>query len=366
MTLDDLDAELHDYASRWRASQPAAPVVDTALLPTRERNRRWLPRWVPIVAVAASVAVVAGGIGFLRSPEPHDSASDVVPWLALPPSHPNIPTRSAVADPAEVEALSLCRADDLSIFRSMGAATGTRTITLSITSATRCRLAGQPVITALDPAGQTLGVDIEPDTELPRYNLPVLVAPETTATLTVTWSAGWCAPDITVATLSFALPGGNGRTAVEGFGPSSCNGTPGSGEKVPIRVGTFTPFDLGGERTAFEGLSATSVLPESVPAGGRWSFEVVLTARTDVPLAVCPDFLIRIGRQGNQAEADHALNCAAVSYKDSQGRPYLPAGVPVTFAMEADAPAAPMSSAKVTWQLVTPDGILAGGVVDVR
>lgn len=86
-------------------------------------------------------------------------------------------------------------------------------------------------------------------------------------------------------------------------------------------------------------------------------FEVTLTSPTRVALSPCPDYEIRQQNSFDDFLTEHyALNCAAVPFKDDDGTPYLPAGRPVTFAMETFAPS---FSAPLTWRLVT------GGAPDV-
>ncbi len=55
--MTDIDRLLTEDGSRWRATQPAAPEPDPALLGQPRR-----PRWQPLAAAAAVVAVTAGGV----------------------------------------------------------------------------------------------------------------------------------------------------------------------------------------------------------------------------------------------------------------------------------------------------------------
>jgi hypothetical protein len=61
----------------------------------------------------------------------------------------------------------------------------------------------------------------------------------------------------------------------------------------------------------------------------------------------------------------HGLNCAAVPYTDEEGRPYLPAGVPVTFAMHADGFDTTVLITKFAWVLTAPGHPSSGGTVRI-
>ena len=84
-------------------------------------------------------------------------------------------------------------------------------------------------------------------------------------------------------------------------------------------------------------------------AGEPVDFTVTLTSKRDLSLAPCPDYSIMLDGQRTR----YALDCAAVPHLDAEGQPYLPAGVPVTFAMRADPPT--VDPTKLLWQLETPD-----------
>ena len=396
--LHEVDLMLREYAHRWRATQPAPAAVDLTRLVAGQRMpfRRPAgqlptdprpvvgrpPRWVPVLAVAAAVAVLAAGVGLIRSLSPGPSGRQVtttpsstpgvVSWAPLPPSGSGVPTINLAPspDPAEAEGLPPCRAANLRVSNEKDGAGGTRYLVLVITSTTRCSLDGYPSVTALDRSGRTLPVPLQRVASSARYDHPVAVAGGAAATLLLGWSSSWCAAEINIAKLRVGLPNGGGTVTTEGFGPSACYGTPGSGGKAPIIVGVFTPQDFTPERvvTAFEGVSVRAIVPESVVAGERLRFAVVLTAPAgrDVPLDPCPDYKIMIGNDMGKTEASYALNCAAVPYRDAGGRPYLPASTAVSFDMQVEAPRVAVAAAKLVWQLDIIDPVVAGTTVEVR
>ena len=120
--------------------------------------------------------------------------------------------------------------------------------------------------------------------------------------------------------------------------------------------------------TAFDGVSVLAIVPESVVAGERLRFAVVLTAPAgrDVPLDPCPDYKIRIGNETGTTEASYALNCAAVPYRDAGGRPHLPASTAVRIDKQAEAPRVAAAATKLVWQLDIVDSVVAGATVEVR
>lgn len=106
---------------------------------------------------------------------------------------------------------------------------------------------------------------------------------------------------------------------------------------------------------AYSSLTATGNLALTAPAGGQVDFAVTLESPTRISLDPCPDFTISQQMSWDDfSDEPHALNCAAVPYKDSTGTPYLPAGQPVTFVMETMAPS--VHPEKLTWHLDVPNG----------
>jgi hypothetical protein len=382
MNDNDIDVMLREYAPRWRAAQPPPPTARAALSAatgtTGRAPTRWRPRhWLPVLATAAAVGLVATGIGVVRNqaaPTPPgntpSTSPGVVAWLDRPEANQEIPTTMVPLspDPSRAENLRPCRARDLRVDRYPDGAAGNRLMILELRSVTTpCRLDGYPGVTPLDRSGRVLSVPIQRQTR--AYDHPVALGGAGVGTINLFWPNGWCATPVDVATLRLALPEGGGTLTVEGFGPSNCGaGSP--GEKTAIHVSSIEPveYQQPHEQTPFDAVEAEWQGPPSVPAGGRLRFQVTLTADRDVVLDPCPDYLIFLGHVGNETKVGHALNCAGVPYRDASGRPYLPAGTPVVFAMEITAPPRPGAQEKLTWQLDLMVGSAygpAGGVIDI-
>jgi hypothetical protein len=371
MNDNDLDRMLREYAPRWQAAQPPPPTVDAAVRAAAS-GRPSSVRWFPVLAAAAAVAIVAAGIGLARwnaaapqrpgvTPTPSTTTSTLVAWQPLPATHPVIPTRTVAPpspDPTHAATLPACTTADLIVSTSTDGAAGTRFIVLEFRADTPCRIAGYPSVTPMGHQGDTLPVPVEQ--EPARYGgRAVEVSRAAVASMMLGWSSNWCATAVDVAVLRLGLPGGGGEFTIAGFGPSQCYGEPGSGTKSPIRVQDFQPQQQNDPRvlTAFEGTSATVHIVEDASAGRPLRFSLVLTAPPDrdVPLTPCPDYSIRFGHEDNLTAVEYALNCAAVPHRDRDGKPYLPAGVPVTFEMQVTAPPSPSTGEKLVWQLLASD-----------
>jgi hypothetical protein len=387
MNDDDIDVMLREYAPRWRAAQPPAPTAEAARrvamanpmsrpATTRAGRRtvlRWRSRqWLPMVAAAVAVGLVAGGIGLVRThsapqpgytPTPSPSQGLAV-WWPMPETNPTIPTTiiSPSPDPAPAADLRPCRSGDLSVSSNSGVAGGTRIIEVLYQSDQPCQVNGYPEIIPLGRNSRPVDVPVEH--EVPEYGNPVALGGGI-AVVRLTWTSLWCADEVEVANIMvYTSPTSAGT--VDGFGESQCYGQPGSGTKEPIRVTEFRPlhFTAGRAGTPFDEVSADLALPGTAKAGETVRFRVTLTAPRDVVLDPCPDYSITIGHVGNQTDVAYALNCAAVVFRDGAGRPYLPAGTPVTFAMQATAPPAGGRTEKVTWRLED-TGAVGGGTVEV-
>lgn len=386
---DPMDQRLRSASEQWRATLPAPPALARpAVGDARTGSRTPAPRWYAAAAVAAVVVLVVGisaGVAVLgrgdhralppSAPSPSASASisgsatatGAVPWVALSATHPSLPstTTPPSPDPADAAGLRPCGAHDLHASTGPGdGAGGTlyRRIVLTLIGTDPCRLSGYPTVEPLDH-GRRLDLQVEHQSSLDAlFERPVAVAPARPAVITVAWAVSHSCPSVDNDAIRFTLPGIAAPFAVAGFGRSFCN--PGEG-RSPIIVGPVHPqaFIPARVRSPYDGLRASGELPSSAHAGKPVDFAVTLTSKRDLPLEPCPDYTITVA--GAQAQrASYALNCGAIPHRDAQGRPYLPAGVPVTFAMQA--PPITTSPSKLMWQLDTPSETGAadlGGVV---
>jgi hypothetical protein len=76
-----------------------------------------------------------------------------------------------------------------------------------------------------------------------------------------------------------------------------------------------------------------------------------------VSLDPCPDYsMVQYASGGDTVDVRFGLNCAAVPYRDADGVPYLPAGVPVRFAMRLTLLGPDVVAAKSLWKLEASDG----------
>jgi hypothetical protein len=349
--LDRLDTELREYGERWRATIPEPVAPDPRLFGSGSSREPGGRSGLVLGAAAAAVVTVVLAISFAargpdRAPTPSSQTPTpttstepgVVPWAPLDATHPTIPqvTIPASPDPAAAAAARPCRVDDLRVVHDIGGAAGTVVLTLTIRPASAdvsCRLQGHPKVDFLD-RGLPVDIPTVSTSDDSAYQEPVLVAPGSVASLSLFWGSNWCTDPVANDRIRVSLD--SGSIEADGFGRSPiCNGTTGSGP-IPVSVDTFRPqsFREAEVTSAFgvvEGrLSATS---DAVP-GKELTFEVTLTARADVTLGTCPDFsMAQYAAGGDSVEARFALNCAAVPYHDAQGVPYLPGGVPVSFAM---------------------------------
>lgn len=371
---DDIDRLLRTQAERWRATVPPPPDVTTALRHGRSRVRR-----AQVLAAAAAVLVVAGGlaagIGLLghgdqrgappAGPRPSTTPTSTgwpagaVPWRPLAATDPTLPSTRLPAspDPADAAGVRPCTASDLRASTGPGdGAGGTlyRRIVLTLIGSEPCRLSGYPTIEPLSHR-QRLDLPIEhqssPDA-LFGADVPVKVAPRQPAAVTLAWAVSHSCPAADNDHLRVTLPGIATAYTVTGFGMSTCD--QGEHAAAPLLVGPVHPLSSTPARktSPYDDVTATGDLNLTARADQPLDFAVTLTSKHDLPLDPCPDYTITT----SAGESSYALNCAAVPHRDAQGRPYLPAGVPVTFAMRADPGRA--STPKFLWWLTTPRSAL--------
>ena len=359
---DELDLRLSEHAARWRATLPVAAEPDLRFPAERSTTRALR---LPALAALAT-AVVFAGVWFLGgrhsetpSPATPPTANEVVPWAALPTTDPVLPTTRGGPSAQEIAAARPCAAGDLTVLRrDLEPAMGTAylTVQLALDGPTPCRIEGYSEVFLLDPTGAVLDVEVEPDVATGPQ--PVLVTPTEPAAVVVTWSPSHYCGQLDNPRIRIGIPDNAGEVTVDGFGPTTCN--PGEGRPAP-RVLPLQPAYDQSPTSPYEHVTVTGDLDLAVGVGADIDFEVTLTSPVDLPLVPCPDYEILVGPRLDA----HALNCSAVPHTDGVGRPYLPAGVPVTFAMHADGIEPAMVVTKFLWTLTAPGHPGVGGTLQV-
>lgn len=353
--LDEMDQLLRGRAARWRAGlPPAAPYRTTTA--TRPARGRHLPALAALATAAVlAVAWYAAPRGSTPSPvtPPDDS---VVPWADLAPTDPALPTTSRAPSAEEIAAAPECGPGDLELLgRDMEGAAGTAylSVRLGLVADHPCHLGGRVDVEPMGPDGEPLAIDVV-TADSPE---PVLVTAEAPVTVVVLWAVSHFCGDVDNATLLIDIPEIQ-TVRVEGFGASSCN--PGE-DHPPISVQALQPGYDESRHSPYENLTVTGDLDLTVQVDEPIEFQVTLLSPVDLPLVPCPDYEVLVGPRLDS----YALNCSAVHHRDAQGRPYLPAGVPVTFAMRAEGFSPDVRIDKFAWQLVAPGHPGKGGVLTI-
>jgi hypothetical protein len=369
---DDIDRLLRAQGERWRASVPPPPDATTALRQGRARVRR-----TQVLGAAAAVLVVAGGltatVGLLNRGDQRNAPpagptrpanstgwpAGAVPWQPLAATNPTLPSTTSPPspDPADAAGIRSCTAGDLRASIGPGdGAGGTlyRRVLFTLVGSDPCRLSGYP---AVEPLSHGHRLDLPTKHESSPDALfgpitPVRVAPRQPAVVTVAWAVSYSCPAVDNDRLRVTLPGIATAFTVAGFGTSTCE--TGQDAVSPLLIGPVHPLNSTPARTTspYDGVTVAGDLNLTAHADQPLDFAVTLTSKHDLPLDPCPDYTIST----SAGESSYALNCAAVPHRDAQGRPYLPAGVPVTFAMRADPGQA--STPKFLWRLTTPRSAL--------
>jgi len=312
------------------------------------------------------VPLTACGVETGDTPAPYGSIGDVVPWQALPPTDPELPTITIAAspDPAPAAAATPCRPSDVRVEATReGVAGGTvgLTVTLAAVGGTPCRVSGVPEVTADDSGTSTFAWAARDDTS---YDGPVLVTADSPAVLWLTWeSEPFCAAPVTNHVVAIGV--GDGTVEVRGFGGvPGCADQGGVDPAVILGVHPWAPESWNPQETitSVEDVDVEGELNLHGLAGSTLEFEVTLTSQTSLVLDPCPDYRIEMYGPPDPEIETWSLNCAAVPYRTPDGRPYLPEQTPVTFAMQTTVPAT--GSSKFLWHLVGSDRG-TGGVLQV-
>jgi hypothetical protein len=326
------------------------------------RRRRAVTGVAAVAAVAAAAALVTTLPARSGPPAPAlRPISQVVAWKPAPPMNPTIPQTGAPAFPDPVPARNApgCDPATLHIGATLDGYGGRWDLSVAVTtrSATPCSVHGRPTV-AFSAAGATQ----QPRQTGPgstAYRDPVLLSQHSKAVVDVIWSADACPQGASAATAALTLPGDRTPLKTGSFkaSPICSDGHPAD---TTVSVGTFTPPDYRPARMhsafAFTRAVIGAVRPDSANSVVR--FQVTLVSRRDATLSPCPDYEMSVGTR----RVAYALNCAGVRFRDTAGNPYLPAGKPVTFAMQGpySGAATGPGSGKLTWQLRVPETIAAG------
>jgi hypothetical protein len=286
------------------------------------------------------------------APSTTTTRTAVVPWLPLSPTHPTIPSRIVARrpDPSRAEAARPCSGADLVASKDGGgAAAGTAVDNVTFRLAkgrAACAVNGWPQVDVTTVEGTT--VPGRHQRWSMTYHHPVLVTRRVPALLQLAWPSA-CYAESGHSSISMTYAG---RTWVLGAGSLSRT-CPFDGNRPlgSIGVQRFVPLHVSPAHRVTAYNSVRERLPRHLTLRGRqpMDFVVTLVARRDVALDPCPDY--RIG-DGTVPDRTYRLNCAAVPWHDAQGRPYLPAGRPVRFAMHAGGIAG--TAAKYWWSIVAP------------
>ncbi|GAB4003078.1 hypothetical protein [Nocardioides ultimimeridianus] len=363
---DAMDDRLTRAGQAWRADLPA-PAEPVLAASSAVRRRRWL---VPATA-AAMVLVVAGvaaviGRGADKTPAAGPDPA-VVPWADLPATHPRMPVRVVGGvSPAQLAAAPVCGAGDLrpgAVQHDGAMGTEYLDVALHLSAGHQpCRIdARYPDVVLTTSGGGTVPVGRSPVGLSGNRPRSVLVTPAAPAEVVVAWSATHDCRNVDNTGAQWRL--GTVAFQTTGFGRTSCN--PGEGPQQPYAL-PVTPGYSAHRVSPYDGLDVSGHLVLTAQPGRAVDFTVTLTSRHDLSLDPCPDYRIAAytGVKGADVVTDHALNCAAVPYRTPSGTPYLPAGVPVTFAMRMQAPR--VDAPKLVWELIAPPSHPArGGSISV-
>jgi hypothetical protein len=232
-----------------------------------------------------------------------------------------------------------------------------RALRFSLAGPTPCRIEGRPTVVPL-AHGRAAQVQVRAGGWRTSKVRPVLVTAKDPLFVTVTLALGGASSAETIDGLQVTVAGRTVR--VDGFGTGGGGRTAGT---VPVEVGPYTSLNPPTVRhtSPYDDVTAAGDLDLTARADQPLNFAVTLTSKHDLPLDPCPDYTILT----SAGESSYALDCAAVPHRDAQGRPYLPSGVPVTFAMRADP--GRESTPKFLWQLTTPRSahVLVAGLLTV-
>lgn len=365
MNDDDLDQRLSRAGEAWRASQ-ALPAVEVPAVRPR-------PAWVLPVAAAASVALLAGGVTLAATQLDRDDRSDPPPaaskgerWhpdlppgvgpTAVPGAVPPVPQEvsypaaeaAGTYTPRVFEAAGApdCRGQDVRLDLEPAGPGEMRLVLSAKGDDVRCATGYRPNVQFRKDGKYVEVLEQQSDPRAGDWPSSVLVTTGQRAMTLSRW-IGWCAgegPEVdTVEVIdsdwSVMLPMPE---------RAPCPVTDFEDDKLHLPFWSPEGFTFE-PRESFGPIAARVVDRVEGPAGlPTWVVE--LTARRDVFLDTCPSWQVR---QGDEEAGSWRLNCDGVPDHKDDGRPYLPAGEPVRFAIWVPYGD---SQAPLIWVLRTPQG----------
>jgi Domain of unknown function (DUF4232) len=309
----------------------------------------------PRTSVLAVFLFVLVGVGCGSSPRAHSSPV-IVPWVDRPLPLYVIPEAKPIRYPASAPR---CRAAQLRVSQGRGGVgLGNELEELVFTNAGArpCLLRGYPKVTGETAAGMRAELHAQRGGTYFGRLLPSNVPPGGHVFLDFATSTG-CdlgrKRAIRYRHLVFTLPQGGsvrGRVTIS--------------EVCGLGMSEFGLQERYAEPRAAPGtagtLQARVRLPESVRAGSALRYVVILSNPTRTPLVLhhCPGYTEGLYASGLASRHSFALNCDSVSS--------IPAHGHARYAMKLKVPPrAPAGPAKLSWNVNTPTGPFAGGVVQV-
>lgn len=331
--------------------------------------RRW-PVLVPVVVPVVIVALAGCGTDATSpatAPSTAPTRSAVVPWRPLPPTRPVIPsTRIPPSpDPVYAEQAHRCRGADVVFqWKGAGAAAGTTVQNVQVDLASGhapCAVSGRPSAVAHTVEGTAIPGRLQMFTV--RSHGPVLLTRDHHALVQLTWPSACFGENGGDASFTLGYAGRTWSQRVRDLS-DTCHVGPPDRPLRAIGVSRFVPLRFRPARraSAYDAVHARGRAQLVAHPDRPIDFVVTLVARHDVVLDPCPDY--RLGVSPGRGR-ELALGCAAVPWRDGRGRPYLPAGRPVRFAMHLGG----MDGAvqKFWWGIVAPGSPpVLGGAVRIR
>jgi hypothetical protein len=312
--MNDIDRRLSDYAERWRAQQAPPPAPE---VPMRSR----IPRWIPAVAAAAAVILVAGGVAYAVTTL-NDDGNTGTP--AVQPSITPVDLTGAVpfTDAAPDHSLQPCTPTTIAGGAGMSeGAAGTTyyNFTVTNTGAAACALTNN--------VSMILHADGQPDV--------TAASAQHTVTTTTLRPGGVATVPLAVPTLCQGADPAGGAPAQTYTDVAIVLGDQGT-ETVPGQsiayygcVAQTQPFTIDNSNATTGGNPTSNLdinleLPSGLVSGGTLVYVVDLSNPTQHTIdfsGACPAYTQQLSDPASNAVASgtYALNCEAFGNVISPG-----------------------------------------------